>query len=238
MLKDKKEIDKQNRNRKKSKIATLIHDRTILLIMCGLLMLTCIWCVYYSANAARQARKTHEIVWVKLSPDGKYSISSFSPSNEQPLFKTTVNSLLTHFIEARYQLHSETIKHDYAEATTFMSESLYTNFISPQGFDAPNVAANIMAKPNSYDRIDIENISLDHYDQIDGSFSGKKKPVIRTSISFVEKHYRAGGTIDEQKRNLRITWTLLSRDSLSQKTQGWLNVNPLGITILSQHDLD
>ncbi|EPJ2719683.1 VirB8/TrbF family protein, partial [Escherichia coli] len=37
---------------------------------------------------------------------------------------------------------------------------------------------------------------------------------------------------------IRITWTLLSRDQVSEKSVGWLKINPLGIVILSQEELD
>lgn len=48
----------------------------------------------------------------------------------------------------------------------------------------------------------MSNVRLDHYDQIEGDFSGQKKPVIRTTITWDETTYNSEGKLTA---NLSLT---------------------------------
>ncbi|PKB89373.1 hypothetical protein A8A01_14720 [Ewingella americana] len=237
---DKKDVDTSNRVASKTKFAVLRTDRSILLAAVFGLALINIYAVVKSNNAVEASKRTHEVVWVKMFQDGTTAIDEFKPENEQPVFVRTINAGLSKYIESRFQTHPETIKRDYAEAGVFLGDSLFNLFTDKSAFNAAEKATLISSKPESQPRTDISNVRLDHYDQIEGDFSGTKKPVVRTTITWDETTFNSEGKSDGKKtpHMIRITWTLLSRDEVSKKSVGWLRINPLGIVILSQEELD
>lgn len=237
---DKKDVDRGNRVASKTKFAVLRSDRSILLVAVFVLSLINIYSVIKSGNAVESSKRTREVVWVKMYQDGTTAIDEFKPEDEQPVFVRTVNSSLSKYVESRFQVHPETIKRDYAEAGVFLGDTLFNKFTEKTAFHAADKAAKISANPSAQPRVDVSNIRLDHYDQIEGDFSGQKKPVIRTTITWDEIKYHSESKTngDSQPHMIRITWTLLSRDDISQKSVGWLNVNPLGIEILTEEEFD
>lgn len=84
-------------------------------------------------NAVEASKRTHEVVWVKMYPDGTTAIDEFKPEDEQPVYVRTVNSGLSKYVESRFQVHAETIKRDYAEAGVFLGETLFNQFTEKQG---------------------------------------------------------------------------------------------------------
>ncbi|ERK05599.1 hypothetical protein L580_3309 [Serratia fonticola AU-P3(3)] len=237
---DKKDVERSNRVASKTKFAVLRTDRSILLIALFVLALINVYTVIRANNAVESSKRTHEVVWVKMYPDGTTAIDEFKPENEQPVFVRTVNAGLAKYVAARFQVHPETIKRDYAEAGVFLGDTLFTQFTDKSGFDAADRAAKVVANATAEPRISVSNVQLDHYDQIEGDFSGRAKPVIRTTITWDETTHNGEGQNSNvpARRMIRITWTLLSRDEVSEKSVGWLRINPLGIAILSQEELN
>lgn len=236
---DKTKIDKKNRSADKTIFAVLKTERTYLFVGLAFMALINIWTVYRSGEAVESAKNTREVVWVKLMPDGSSEVTDFKPKEEQPVYIRAVNSGLDHYIKSRYQVHAETIKRDYAEAGVYLGDKLFADFTSKAGFYAIQVASDIADKPDSKARKDISDVRFDHYDQIEGDFSGTKKPVIRTTITWNEEEYKADGTKKPPiPRMQRITWTLLDRDEISKKSDAWLRLNPLGIEILTKDEID
>ncbi|HCI5796739.1 TPA: hypothetical protein NPN44_005335, partial [Klebsiella pneumoniae] len=106
---DKKDVDKSNRVASKTKFAVLRSDRSILLAAVFGLALINIYSVVKANNAVEASKRTHEVVWVKMYPDGTTAIDEFKPEDEQPVYVRTVNSGLSKYVESRFQVHAETI---------------------------------------------------------------------------------------------------------------------------------
>lgn len=238
---DKNEVKKSNRSLRRSKMAVLRADRTWLLIGLFIVVLLSFYNTYTAKKAVEESKNSREVVWVKMWSDGKTEVSPFNPDDEQPIYVNVVNSLLTKYYESRYQVHPESIQRNYAEAGVFMGDDLYTEFNDENGFNAAKTAAAIAEKGADQDRVNVSNIRIDHYDVIPGNFSGEKKQIIRTNVSWDETTVRPGVKVkkeDTKKRMQRITWTVLDRAQMSKKSTGWINVNSIGIEILTKKDLD
>ncbi|ENM0994923.1 hypothetical protein AB6R20_005364, partial [Klebsiella pneumoniae] len=104
---DKKDVDKSNRVASKTKFAVLRSDRSILLAAVFGLALINIYSVVKANNAVEASKRTHEVVWVKMYPDGTTAIDEFKPEDEQPVYVRTVNSGLSKYVESRFQVHAE-----------------------------------------------------------------------------------------------------------------------------------
>ena len=238
---DKKEVIKNNRSIRRSRLAILRTDRTWLMAgVAGMLILS-LYNTHQANQAVESSKNSHEVVWVKMWADGSTTVQPFNPEDEQPIYIRAINAGLNAFITSRFQVHPETVKQDYAEAGVFMGDALFTEFTDQNAFNAAQKASDIAGNPDKQDRVDISNIKLDHYDQISGDFSGEKKPIIRTTITWDETKYRPGGQLsknDTTTRMMRITWTVMDRKAISEKSTSWLNINPLGLVILSKQELD
>ena len=238
---DKREVLKSNRSIRRSRLAILRTDRAWLMVAVGVMLILSLYNTYRANKAVEESKNSHEVVWIKMWADGSTSIQPFNPEDEQPIYIRAINSGLSSFIVSRYQVHPETVKQDYAEAGVFMGDALFTEFTDQNGFNATQKATDISSNPEKQPRTDVSNIKLDHYDQISGDFSGEEKPIVRTTITWDEKKYNPGGELSKKSTTthmMRITWTVLDRKSVSEKSTGWLNINPLGIVILSKQELD
>lgn len=238
---DHKEVNKSNRSGDKNKFAVLKTDRAWLTAVVIGLSLLSLYNTHRATEAVESAKNSREVVWVKMWADGKTSVSEFVPEEEQPIVLRTINSALSRFIETRYQIHPETIKQDYAEAGVFMGDSLFTEFTDQNGYYAAQKASDIANNPAGQARVNVSNVRLDHYDQIEGDFSGEKKPIVRTTITWDESSVTAGTQLSRDNtktRMMRVTWTLLDRSEISKKSTAWLKLNPAGIVILSKQELD
>jgi len=234
MLLDKKEVDKVNRTSFKDRVGELKKDRNIFFWVAVILAVTTVYQSCSMREAVEASKRTSEVVWVKLLPDGSYKVSQFTPDNEQPIYTPTVNSLLSKYMQKRYGQHKETIERDYAEASVFMSPSLSGQFADKKGFDVAQKVVDIQADANAK-RTDIEIKDIDHYDAIEGQFDDGKKPVIRTLITYKEiTRDSQGKELSSVQKMMRLHWTLLPRSELSKQNLDWMNINPLGIQIIDE----
>jgi len=234
MLFDKKDVDKVNRTAFKDRVGELKKDRNIFFWVAVILAVSTVYQSCAMRDAVEASKRTSEVVWVKLSPDGSYNVSQFTPDNEQPVYVPTVNALLSKYMQKRYGQHRETIERDYAEASVFMSPALSGQFADKKGFNVAQKVVDIQADKNAK-RTDIEIKDIDHYDAIDGNFDGDVKPVIRTLMTYQEiTRDSQGKELSSVQKMMRLHWTLLSRSELSGQNLDWMNINPLGIQIIQE----
>lgn len=234
MLLDKKEVDKINRTAFKDRVGELKKDRNLFFWVAIILAVSTVYQSCAMRDAVDASKRTSEVVWVKLSPDGTYSVSQFTPDDEQPVYTPTVNSLLSKYMQKRYGQHRETLDRDYAEASVFMSPALSGVFADKQGFNVAQKVVDIQADKNAR-RIDIEIRDIDHYDAIEGKFEDGNKPVIRSLVTYQEITRDAQGKlVSSVQKMMRLHWTLLPRRELSRQSLDWMNIDPLGIQIIDE----
>ncbi|WP_243853557.1 VirB8/TrbF family protein [Providencia rettgeri] len=229
----KKEVDNINKRTLKDRVGEIKKDRNIFLFVGLALMVTTIYQSCSISTVVENTKRTREIVYVKLQPNGSYSVSEALPEDEQAVSTPVINSLLSKYVDKRFGVHKETVERDYAEASVFMSSNLVTVFMDEKGFNAREKIKSILSGKS--DTINIKVLSFDHYDVIEGKFDNQTKPVVRSTIEYQETTVSNDGKIKAiQKKRLRTQWSLLERAELSKQSLDWLNINPVGLVILDE----
>ena len=179
------------------------------------------------------------VAFVKLHPNGSYHVS-FNDS-EQPfsLFASTIDALLRKAIVSRYRENPETIVADYNAAALFMGAAELRKFIAE--FDAPahiqqylSCAGCPVVEPVVQTLHHLEDVSP----RIDELSAGK---IIRSTmyLNFQYRDRRTGALLREEAKIVPLSWHLdpakiaaigEAGDSASMQA---LNVNPIGLTLLS-----
>ncbi|WP_322805346.1 VirB8/TrbF family protein (plasmid) [Vibrio alfacsensis] len=196
-------------------------------VLSALLVLFC-W------YAFAKAELNQEIVFVKLEPNGAWSVIDYEPQDSQLYFKTTIDASLERYAISRYKSDPATIESDWGEASVFMSAELREYFLAPapQGFDAWKKIEQIR---KSKTKADILVRDVEHYDQVDYlSDAGQSSKVIRSNIYFTRTL-----TVNGQKRPpeslvLSVQWKLVTKQELVQHPKTHLRINPIGVEILTE----
>ncbi|MCF3195895.1 MULTISPECIES: hypothetical protein [Pseudomonas] len=202
-----------------------------------LLLLVVIYQGWSNRQAFNAAMHTKELVWIKMGPDGSSTVDEFTPSDKPIFYKATVDSALEKYLTTRYGVQPETIRKDYGVAGVFMSEPMYTEFLStqPGGFNALQKSVDIQANTNSVPRVEVKWKFPDHYDSVPGVFGKTKGSVFRTNVYFTTTTKSPSGLVmkDGVKNMIwRGQWRLLPKSQLEKKSTAWLRANPIGLEII------
>ncbi len=190
--------------------------------------------VLFCWYAFAKAERNQEIVYVKLEPNGAWSVIDYQPEDSQLYFKTTIDASLERYAIARYKSDPATIESDWGEASVFMSPTMRDYFLAPapQGFDAWKKIEQIR-KSKTLAEIAVRDV--EHYDQVDYlSDSGQTSKVIRSNLYFTRTL-----TVNGQKRPpeplvLSVQWRLVSKQTLASLPKSHLRINPIGVEILTE----
>ncbi|EPT9381307.1 TPA: hypothetical protein SMQ11_003823 [Proteus mirabilis] len=232
----KDEVNKINKKTFRDRVGEIKKDRNVFFFVAIFLVALVIYQSISINSLVEQTKKTKEVIFVKVEPNGTYSVKDFLPEDEQVISTALVNSLLDRYTRKRFGQHKETIEQDYGEASTFMSQSLAGSFIDEKGFNARKKIKDVLSNPDAQ-IIDIEVVDFDHYDVIDGVFDSQKKPVIRSTLVFNRIIKDKNGVfVKKEAVRLKVQWSLLPKSVLGQQSLAWLNVNPVGIVIIDQQE--
>jgi hypothetical protein len=206
--------------------ALLRSERNRLYILCVVLALSVSLALAFCFFAFQKAQNNKELIYVKLAPNGAWSVVDYQPDDSQLYFKTTIDALLTRFAISRYGLTPATIADDWAEAKVLMAPAMAAHFVSPNGFNAIEKAASLA---KSRDRVTLHIRNIEHYDQVTATdLSGQTHTQIRSNVYFSRE--RAGSQTTESLV-LSLQWQLMDKVSLSEQSMSFLRLNPIGIQI-------
>ncbi|MDC5711164.1 VirB8/TrbF family protein [Vibrio europaeus] len=228
------EHEETDNNPELSTLALLKSERNRWFVFCVGLAVALTFSVCLLFVAFVQAQATKEILYVKLRPDGSWSVVDYKPQDEQLYFKTTVDSLLERFAVVRYGINPETIRTDWGEASVFMSEPLQANFLDKNGFNALEKIKKV-SKGNTTVKIEVRN--TEHYDNIQWEFSENNSVDAIKSNIYMKRTITVNG-IERKPENLVLTlsWHLIDKDELTKKDRDVIRLNPIGIEVL-KYDL-
>lgn len=208
-----------------------------LLIVCLAQTVLCLFLIV--ALISIDTTERIRVAFVKLHPNGSYHVS-FNDS-EQPfsLFASTIDALLRKAIVSRYRENPDTIVADYNAAALFMGATELQKFIDE--FDAPAYIEDYLSCPGC-PVVEPVVQTLHHLEdvspRIDTLSAGK---VIRSTmyLNFEYRDRRTGALLREEAKIVPLSWHLdpakiaaigAAGDATSMQA---LNVNPIGLTLLS-----
>ncbi|TXY00534.1 VirB8/TrbF family protein, partial [Vibrio mimicus] len=171
------------------------------------------------------------ILYVKLERNGGWTVEQYKPQDEQLYFKTTIDSALQSFAISRYKVAPETIDTDWGEASVFMSESLKQEFLDPRRF---NALAKKEELKKSKLRVEVKVRNIDHFDNVDWSFSPESKiKVVKSNVYFTRTVTNNGKKDEPEALVLTVQWHLKPKKEVTKQSNEIIQINPVGVEIVS-----
>lgn len=221
--------DEKEKRDEKPTLRTERNRLFVIVLSLAFVMTLNVFLLFY---AFEKAGNNKEIVYVKLEPNGGWSVVNYQPQDEQLFFKTTIDALLQRFAISRFAINPPTLKSDWGEASIFMSSELSQDFLNPRGFDALGKIEKLI-KSGNRSEIDIER-GVEHYDEVIFERSETDKTrVIRSNVYLTRTLVKGGRKLPPEKLVLSVQWQLRDKKSLSDAPLDELRLNPIGLTILS-----
>lgn len=175
------------------------------------------------------------IAWVKLSPDGASQVQYFEDGGaESRFFQATVNASLINYVEHRYRRRRETISADYGYVLNFMGDPVRGQFLGD--FNAPKVAAALESCP-SCDQTEVAVRAVDHDTMVTPDSKNGRTTIYESTIYVSESALTAGGSRVAKNRIVKLVWSLRPVKELTRRID-MLKVNPLGLQIIGERELD
>jgi len=195
-----------------------------LLVLCLLLGLEVI-----RANA-RFANNV-QVAWVKMAPNGMWDIDFFDEDRGPEFFQSTIDYMLSQFVERRYSKVRASIKNDYGFALQFMGPKLARSFMDGDQYNAPGKVAVFLDGGANETLIKIR--AIDHYDSDVTTFGRVEGTLYRSNI-FVEETMRSndGALLGNPKKKIvALQWRIKSKEEIQADKKG-LRTNPIGLEVI------
>ena len=204
----------------------------IVIILMGLICLASIGLAWKESNRAANNIK---VVWLKMWPNGTWDMEFIDEDRGPEFFQSTIDYMLTQWIERRFSEIPRSIQSDYGFAYLFMTPKLRAEFVDPQGYDAHKKAAEVMDCRSKCTEIQFKVDNLDHYDS-DKTMFGKHKGTLYRTNAFVKRTIvKNEGRFQPEKFIVSVHWRIKSKEEI-QKDKKMLKHNPIGLEIV-QYEL-
>jgi len=250
-MKDLEELTSRSPLPQKSKGVSVEIDKTGLLgsernrlySFCFVLLIAVLILAFQVVSMADNAANNHKVAWVKMYANGTWDVVLHENQGPQQFLQQTVDSLLSNWVKRRFSKIPETIRNDYGYATLLMSERKKGEFVDQEGFNAAQIAANVLAC-RGCDVMRYNVGPIDHFDIDEDLLSGVSSTVYRTNVFADKQVISASGQVkDSDKRIVRIQWRLMDAEEvqrMSRRDGGleWLRQNPIGIEIVEYEELN
>jgi hypothetical protein len=174
------------------------------------------------------------VAWVKLDPSGAYTVEFADEVRPAEFFQTTLESKLSEFVEKRYRKVAATISADYRFVGFFMSPKLSMQFLSPEDYNAPRVAAELTeCKQRCLER-DVRVRVVQHRTQTPTRIPERSDTTLYETLVFTTfTERKPDGTVaDRRNAIVQVGWRIKGKEEISA-SKGALIANPLGLEILS-----
>jgi len=178
-----------------------------------------------------------QVAWVKMSPNGTWDIDFFDEGRGPEFFESTIDYMLSQFVERRYSKIRLSIKNDYGYALQFMASPLAQAFMASEQFNAPGKVADFLE--SGEDETVIEIGAIDHFDSDSTNFGKTEGTLYRTNVFIKELTKGPGGNLIGKPRNkiVSLQWRIKSKEEIQTDLKS-LKFNPIGLEIIKSDILD
>ena len=205
-----------------------IRSFLIIVLLCLLSLVS----ILFAWKESTRADNNIKVAWVKLMPNGTWDIEFHDEDRQPEFFQSTIDYILTQWVERRYSEIPHSIQSDYGYAYNFMSPKLRQEFISPKGLNAPARAAEVSACSACKEvRFKVRS-DPDHYDSDKTKFGQHDGTLYRTNVFVLKNTYGADGSPqgDPEKLIVSLQWRIKSKEEI-QADKDLLKQNPIGLEI-------
>jgi hypothetical protein len=175
------------------------------------------------------------VAWVKLDPSGGYTLDYADAVRPVEFFQSTLDSKLTEFVEKRFRRSLATILADYRFAGYFLSPALTTQFLSPDDFNAPKVAAELLAcKGGNCLERDVKVRVVQHRTQINAHIPDKREVQMfetQIFITFTDRKL-TGYVVERRNAIVQVGWRIRTKGEIAGNKAA-LPMNPLGMEVMT-----
>ena len=200
----------------------------IIILMMGVI---CLASIAVAWKEGVRADNNIKIVWLKMYPNGTWDMEFHDEDRQPEFFRSTVDYLLTQWVERRFSEIPHAIKNDYGIAYIFMSSKLQAEFIDPKGYDAKAKAVRVMNCKSKCKEVHFKVKTIDHYDSDKAGFGQHEGTLYRTNIFAQKTTLSNNGRSAPQKLIVSIHWRIKSKEEI-QADKKVLKQNPIGLEIL------
>lgn len=189
-------------------------------------------CLYYANVANERFANNVQVAYVKMYPNGTWDIEFYDSEKSQDYFPTTIDALITQFVERRYSKQSHSIGGDYGFASLFMGKDMLREFLDPAQFNAAQVAADQQGCEGSCKQIKVKVRNINHYDSEMTMFGPVEGALYRTNVFVEEVHKNPDGSAGSRKKKIvPLQWRIRSKKEISSNKEA-LVANPIGLEII------
>ena len=213
--------------------------RTTPLLIITMLSVAASLIMFFTLLALRSEPPEVRVAFVKLHPNGSYHISYNDTEQPFSLFQSTIDSLLRKALIARFSENPRTVQSDYNTAALFMGSSELGRFM--REFDAPAQIRRIQECVGC-PIIEPKIQALQHMEYLSnaGIDTLAQGRIVRSTayISLEHRNRTSGDLIRAESKIVPIEWHLdptkiRAIGNADDVSIAILNVNPIGLTILS-----
>mgnify|MGYP006909077044 CR=1 FL=1 len=225
--------------------AKLATDRNWWALLSAALLAVVFFLLVDNKSLREELTYKYDVAWVKMYKNGTWDIEFNDSDRAREALPATIDAILAKWVESRFSEKKHSIRFDYGEANLFLSEELSSYFVSNQGFNAPQVAADVSTCAVCPD-IQYRAGVIDHFDSGETTFNSQPGTLYRSTV-FAERAVKWPTTVADKKdsteeRKIRIDWRLMSPEEIKLRVnqkggEEWLRVNPIGLEIIDYDEL-
>ncbi len=184
----------------------------------------------------------YDVAWVKMYNSGSWDVEFQDGANTLDVLPSMVDTILSTWVEKRYSENKHTVQFDYGYARSFMSEEISSHFMSTEGFNAPQKAADIKTCPVC-PTIRYKSGVIDHFDADQSSF-GSEEGILYQSNVFTDREIKWSNEKNKtEHRIIRIKWRLMTPREIKFRInldggKDWIRINPIGLEIVDVDEME
>lgn len=168
---------------------------------------------------------------IKMNSNGDYQINKVHFDKMPSYFLTTLNSLMSHYVERRFSSLSDSITADYGFAYQFMSEKMRNQFMNE--YHAATVAKKFQSCTDCT-QVSVKVGVIQHYEDEKVILHAKPSHQYRTTVyaTFVKRGLD-GSLVGKERKIIELVWRIRTLAQLNNHISS-LRADPIGLVMMRE----